>query len=64
MKRGKYSDWREEIKGEVLFVWRSKPHSRLLKKGEALEEFGERVRCIAVRAFSSWGIAEVGLYAV
>ena len=37
---------------------------QMAKRGEAIEEFAERVRCMAVRAFLSFGRVGVELYAV
>ena len=41
---------------------RSKLYQVDQKKGESMEEFAERVRCMAVRAFPSLGRAGVELY--
>ena len=43
---------------------RSKLYQVAHKRGEAIEEFVERVSCMAVRAFPSLGRAGVELYAV
>ena len=43
---------------------RSKLYQVAQKKGESMEEFVERVRCMAVRAFPSLGRAGVELYSV
>ena len=43
---------------------RSKLYQVAQKKGESMEEFAERVRCMAVRAFPSLGSAGVELYSV